>query len=435
MFLKEYEGGALFAKYGIRVPAGILLDGVILDDKEKLKEAVFAFAEGENGGFAVKAQILKGGRGKSGLILFAENEDLFDKVEELKMRLDEGAGGANKETEILVQERVSIDKEFYLAVVVDRHNKCAKVIFSSHGGVDVEDNVGIQKESGASKERSSFEAENNNVGGVCTSVLQGGGQSASHASMLQSEGQSASHTSKELRTFEVENNNVGGGRGVEVETNDVVEGVVEKLVELFVKEDAVLAEINPLALTHDGEFIALDSKVILDDSALERHPDFAGLRGRELSVTEAGALEHGLSYVELEGDIAIVGNGAGLVMATLDSLAQKGGKPANFCDIGGGATSDMMKIALKTVMSKKNINGLFVNIFGGITRCDEIAKGIVEFLGEGGVSVPMVVRITGTNEDEAKEILHNAEGKNGARAIDVFTFFDEAVAAAAKLSK
>lgn len=408
MFLKEFEGSSLFVKYGIPVPAGILLERKIFDEENKLRDAVFGFTAGKTKGFAVKAQVLKGGRGKSGLVLFAEKEDLLDQVMKLKKRLEEGAGGADKDTEILVQERFSVEREFYLAVVVDRQNKCPRVVFSSQGGVNVERLMSLQ--------------------------------SASDVSMLQSEVQSASDTSKELRPFEVENNNVGEGGAFEVETNGVEGGrgvwrVVEKLMELFVKEDAVLAEINPLALTHDGELIALDSKIILDDSALERHPDFAGKQGRELSVTEAGALEHGLSYVELEGDIAIVGNGAGLVMATLDSLAQKGGKPANFCDIGGGATSEMMKIALKTVMSKKNINGLFINIFGGITKCDEIAEGIVEFLDEGGVSVPMVVRITGTNEDEAKEILRNAESKNGDRAIDFFTFFDEAVTAAAKLSK
>ncbi len=398
MFLKEFEGSSLFVKYGIPVPAGILLEREIFDDEIKLRDAISGFAECKRKEFAVKAQVLKGGRGKSGLILFAEKEDLLDKVMELKKRLDEGAGGSDKDTEILVQERFSVEKEFYLAVVVDRHKKCPKVVFSSHGGVDVEQLMSVQN--------------------------------ASHTSVLQHGGQKESHTSEELRTSEAEISNVGE-----------VRDIVVKLVELFVKEDAVLAEINPLALTSDGKIVALDAKVILDDSALERHPEFADQRGRELSVTEAGALEHGLSYVELEGDIAIVGNGAGLVMATLDSLAQKGGKPANFCDIGGGATSEMMKIALKTVMSKKNINGLFINIFGGITRCDEIARGIVEYVGEAGVSVPMVVRITGTNEDEAKEILRNAQfnagesGNVGACAIEAFTFFDEAVAAAAKLSK
>ncbi len=400
MFLKEFEGSSLFVKYGIPVPAGQLFDTKILKDSQELEKAASQFVEEQakigSGEFAVKAQLTKGGRGKSGAIVFAGKEDLVKNITGLKEKFDAGDGAL----EILVQEKADIEKELYLAMLIDRDKKCPKLVYSERGGVDIERT-----------------AE--------TDPLQ--------IFELDIEGFKAGEREKLMLEFFTEN---GGKLASELF------GVAKKLLELFEKEDAVLAEINPLVMTRKGGLIALDSKVIIDDSAISRHEYLAGMRRRGLSATESEAMESGLSYVELDGDIAIIGNGAGLVMATLDSLARKGGKPANFCDVGGGATDEMMKRALKIVLSKKNIKGLFINIFGGITRCDEIANGIVNFFGGGAaagggaeaINIPVVIRLTGTNEDAAREILQKYFASSEKKT-EVFSLFNDAVSAAAVLSK
>lgn len=387
MFLKEFEGSSLFEKYGIPVPKGLLLERAVLDDGDAIEKAARGFAGGAGAaGFVVKAQILGGGRGKGGAILFAANNDLTDKIFELDRKM--------KSAEILIQEKIPVEKELYLAVTVNRAGRCPRFIFSATGGIEIE-------ETASAKPDEVFSLDIND--------------------------HRESQTLKKLEKF-YESVDFLKNAGAKNNPTKQLFSITEKLLSLFKSEDALLAEINPLALTSDGKLVALDAKVTIDDNALFRHPEYDKLRGRDLTLTEIEAVEAGLSYVELEGDIAVVGNGAGLVMATLDSIAQKGGRAANFCDIGGGATKEMMRTALKIVMSRKNLNGLLINIFGGITRCDEIALGILDFFESAKSSLPTVIRLTGTNEEEAGKILKKKFG-------EVYADFNDAVSATAKLSK
>jgi len=184
--------------------------------------------------------------------------------------------------------------------------------------------------------------------------------------------------------------------------------IIQKLYRLFVEKDGTLVEINPLVLLKSGELMALDAKVVIDDNALFRHPELAKYKTDDFTALEKEAKAEGMSYVELDGDIAVIGNGAGLVMGTLDTLAHFGGKVANFLDVGGGATAEQMKKALTIALKKPGVKKIFINIFGGITRADEIAQGLVDFVKEKGLDIPVVLRVVGTREKEAKEILLKA---------------------------
>ncbi|MBW3021687.1 ADP-forming succinate--CoA ligase subunit beta, partial [Candidatus Woesearchaeota archaeon] len=196
----------------------------------------------------------------------------------------------------------------------------------------------------------------------------------------------------------------------EIKNKEEIIEIIKNLNRLMKEFDCELVEINPLVLSN-GEYIAADSKVVLDDNALYRHPEFK--KEEELTDIEKKAAEHGLQYVELDGDIAIIGNGAGLVMSTLDVLKHFGGKPANFLDVGGGASVSVMEKSLEIVLMKKP-KGVFINIFGGITRCDEIAQGLVNYIKNNNIEIPMVVRMIGTNEEGGERILN----QNGIKSLD-----------------
>ncbi len=380
MYLKEFEGSAIFAQYGIGVPLSCLVERGFNEDG--VESAVLKDFLEENPGlnkFAVKAQLLRGHRGKSGAIVFAERENLIEKI---KILLSQNFDGGN-DYEILVEEKVDIAEELYLSITLDRFERCFKLIFSKNGGIDIEETAKDFAES-------IFEIDIKSI------------------------------DKKSIDTFYSSicrlNRNLSGQ----------LTDLTLKVIEIMKDEDALLVEINPLAITRTGRIVAVDSKIVIDDNALFRHREFASLEGRGLSKIEKKAQDMGLAYVELDGDLAVIGNGAGLVMSTLDVINYYEARAANFCDVGGGASGETMAKALEIVLSKKSVKKILINIFGGITHCDEIAMGIVDAMNSGKLDLPMCVRIVGTNENQAFSILEKA-------GVRTFKSFEEAVKEAASL--
>lgn len=346
MKLKEYQGKELFKKYGIKVP-----EGYVISSADELRE-VNEFPD-RNVEVVVKVQLLIGGRGKAGGIRIASKQNVKEIVNDLFGKQIQGLSVK----ELLIENKLDIEKELYVSITVNRSEKCLTLIFSEAGGIDIE------------------------------SVPE----------------------DKIVKINFYDINDVADEVNSRVKNEKITE-IIGKLYKLMKNVDAELVEINPLVLSK-GEYIAADSKVIIDDNALYRHSDFKD--GEEMTKIEKKAKESSLQYVELDGDIAIIGNGAGLVMATLDVLDHFGGKPANFLDIGGGASVEKMEKALEIVLMK-GVKGVFINIFGGITRCDEISQGLVNYIKKNHVEVPMVVRMIGTNENEGKKILND----NGVESLD-----------------
>lgn len=352
MKLKEYEGKELFRKYKLAVPAGF-----VATTPEEVADCLHEL-KGEE--VVLKAQVLVGGRGKAGGIKICPKEEA---AEVAKTMLGTRIKG-EPVLEILVEEKLRIEQEMYLSFTVSRAEKGLVLLFSLEGGMDIEELAKRSPEKIARISMTEFDAK------------------AVHADLKWL------YCGKELF------------------------GLVKALHAMMIQEDAQLVEINPLVLS-DGRMVAADSKVIIDDNSLYRHREYASHKELELTGLEAEARKSGLQYVELDGDIAIIGNGAGLVMATLDVIAHFGGRPANFLDVGGGASVEMMEKALDIALSKP-VKGLFINVFGGITRCDDIAKGLANYKREKNITVPMVVRLIGTNEGNGRTILK----KNGISALD-----------------
>jgi succinyl-CoA synthetase beta subunit len=371
VLLKEFEGRNLFQKYGIRVPRGFLIEK---NETGKAGNSLNGFLRKfpDVKRLVLKAQIFSGKRGKSGVVIFSDGNK-FSK--DLKTLFGKTVG-AEKVNAILAAERLKISKEYYLSVALDRFARGPVLIISSEGGIDIEETakkmpdkilkIGLSRLNGSAKKN-------------FIKIL--------------------------------------GGKGM---------AIAEKLIKLFEEEDCELAEINPLILDAKGRLYAADSKIIIDDNALYRHPQYKKLGSRNFSKLEIDAKKNGLAYVELEGSLAIIGNGAGLVMATLDAVKAAGAEPANFCDIGGGASTKMMEKAMEIVLRKKSVKAVFVNIFGGITHCDDVARGLSIYIRRKRPGIPIVVRLTGTNENIGREIL-NKEG------IKSFVSFKEAVAHAASI--
>jgi len=298
---------------------------------------------------ALKAQVLHGGRGKAGLIKFATSPEEAGKV------AGELFGHSKK---ILVEERMRILKELYLSITVDRENRVPIVLASAEGGVDIESSRKVLK---------------------C-------------------------HINPVIGLQDYECRNIVRKLSLTPEQGSQIIKILRALYRIFVAYDAELVEINPLCVTDKG-VVALDAKLNIDDNALYRHQEYKSYD--EYTDLEKKAKEADLTYVELDGNIGIVGNGAGLVMATLDAVAYFGGKPANFCDMGGGGGSELTAKAMEFVLSNPKVKVLFVNVMAGITRCDEVAKGMIAVL-EKIKKVPMVVRMIGTNEAEGRRILKEA---------------------------
>lgn len=352
MRLLEYQGKELFERVGLPIPAG---------EVAHTPDGVEAIAQKLDAAVVVKAQVLVGGRGKAGGIKLAATPQ--EARQHAKSILGMDIKGERAES-VLVTVAVDIDKEFYLSIALDRSSRKPIMIFSTAGGIDIEE-----------VNRASPQA----IARVWIDPLLG--LSAFQTRSLLFEAQTDPALFKPLSS------------------------IVDKLYRAFTQFEANLVEINPLALTPDGELLALDSKVVIDDDALYRLPQVQAFGGEVQDPLEQKAHEAGLQYVKLDGNIGIIGNGAGLVMSTLDVVQLAGGKPANFLDIGGGATAAVMNNALEIVLSDPQVEGLFVNIFGGITRGDEVAKGLIAARDHLGIRVPLVVRLTGTNEAAGRALL------------------------------
>ncbi len=357
MRLHEYQAREIFAPYGVPLPRGELA---------YTSSEAYEIASRLGVPVMVKAQVLVGGRGRAGGIKRASNpqaaREMASQILEMSIR------GLPVER-VLVVEAVEIEKELYLGVVVDRALSAPVMIASSEGGVEIEEVARIMPESMAKITVDPF----------------------------------LSLRDYQARQLALE---------IGLEKERVAEwiNIAQGLYKAFLECDASLAEINPLALTPEGRLVAIDTKMILDDNALFRHRDLAALcdlRGEE--AREREARREGVSYVRLEGEIGCLVNGAGLAMATMDVIKLYGGEPANFLDVGGGARAEQVAVALRILLSDENVKAVLINIFGGITRCDEVARGVLEALRQVRVEVPMVVRLAGTNEEEGRGLLAEAD--------------------------
>jgi succinyl-CoA synthetase beta subunit len=357
MDLLEYQGKQLFARHGIPVPSG--------RPAETVDEAVTA-ADAVGYPCVVKAQVQIGGRGKLGGIKVASGrEEARDHAESILGMDIRGL----KVHEVWVEEASEIEAEYYASVVFDRSAKAPLVMLSTKGGMDIE------------------EVAEEDPGAI--------------ASL---------HVDPLLGYQEFQGRRLAFEAGVDADLVRSLPGLLGKLYEAFVAEDATLIEVNPLIVTPKRELRALDAKVTLDGNALFRHPENAALRNPSAEdEQEQMAKERGLTYVKLDGDIGILGNGAGLVMSTLDVVAQAGGRPANFLDAGGGSKADAIVAAVEVILSDDKVRAVLFNIFGGITRCDEVAKGLIEAFGRVQPEVPFVVRLDGTNDEEGRRLLAEAE--------------------------
>ncbi|MFL7808769.1 MAG: ADP-forming succinate--CoA ligase subunit beta, partial [Anaerolineae bacterium] len=315
------------------------------------------------GAVAVKAQVLVGGRGKAGGVRLAGTPEEAGEAAAAVLKMQIGGYPVHK---LLVEEAVDIRQELYLGVAIDRNLRQAVLMASAAGGVEIEQ---VARDDPKMIKR------------VAVDPLM------------------------ELDTAQTQG--LAKGIGLPEELYSTFNSVAHDLYEAFLSYDALLAEINPLAVTDTGQLLALDGKVILDDNALFRHPDLEQLRdASDETLAEREAREAGLSYVYLGGEIGCMVNGAGLAMATMDVIKFFGGAPANFLDVGGGARAERVAAALRLVMSAPKIKVVLINIFGGITRCDEVARGIVAALEGIESRVPLVVQLSGTNEGQGRKILN-----------------------------
>jgi succinyl-CoA synthetase beta subunit len=355
--LLEYQGKQLFARRGVPVPAG--------RPAATVDEAVTA-ADAVGYPCVVKAQVQIGGRGKlGGIKLAATREEVREHAGEI---LGIDIRGLRVH-EVWIEEASQIEAEYYASIVFDRSAKAPLILFSTRGGVDIEQVAEEDPEAIASL-----------------------------------------HVDPLLGYQQFHGRRLAFEAGIEAELVRPLTALLEKLYEAFVGEDAMLIEVNPLIVTPERELRALDAKVTLDGNALFRHPDNAGLRNPSAEdPQEQMAKERGLTYVKLDGDIGILGNGAGLVMSTLDVVAQAGGRPANFLDAGGGSKADAIVAAVEVILSDEKVRAVLFNIFGGITRCDEVAKGLIEAFERVQPEVPFVVRLDGTNDEEGRRLLSDAE--------------------------
>lgn len=356
MKLYEYEGRRLFSEYGIPVP-----EFEVVSTPEDARKA----AERMGGMVVVKAQVLVAGRGKAGGVKLAKTPE--EAEERARSMLGSEIKGERVE-KVIVSKAVDIVKELYLSVIIDRSFGAPVILASPEGGVDIEELARTKPE---------------RILRVVVDPVLG------------------------LRSYHLRR--VAGFLELDVEAAKQAQAITSALYNLFTRYDCELAEINPLVLTPENKLVAIDSKIIVDDNALYRHPELSRDAERGLSIYEAEAKKMGFSYVELEGgNIGVLCNGAGLTMATMDTVLVLGGRPANFLDIGGGAPAERVERAVKLLLQHPKAKVVFVNILGGITRCDEVAKGIVAALESAGAEKKLVVRLKGTNEEEGRRILESA---------------------------
>ncbi len=386
MNLHEYQSKGLFERYGIPVPKGRVVAAV---------DAAGAAATELGGGrWVVKAQVHAGGRGKAGGVVLVDSAERVtaEATRLLGSRLytrQSGPEGLPVES-LLIEEPTAIARELYLGALVDREARQVVFMASAAGGMDIEEVAA------STPERI-----------LVTRV----------------------HPAVGLQGYQCRR--LGFGLGLDTQQVKALQGLMEGLYRLFLGCDASLVEVNPLVVTQSGDLIALDAKINLDDNALYRHPELVALRdASQEDQREAEARAWELNYISLDGNIGCMVNGAGLAMATMDLVQLHGGSPANFLDVGGGATAERVAEAFKLILSDSKVAAVLVNIFGGIVRCDLIAEGIIQAVREVHVSVPVVVRLEGTNAAQGLALLA-ASGLSVATAANLSEAADKVVAAAA----
>lgn len=357
MKLHEYQSKRIFAKYGIPIP-----EGEVATTPAEARQ----IAERLGKSVVIKSQVLVGGRGKAGGIKVAHSPAEAEQVAEKILGMDIKGLTVNQ---VLVDEAADIQSEIYLGVVLDRAARKVAVMASSEGGVEIEEVAAKTPEK------------------IITV-----------------------HAHPFLGLPDYQARNLAYGIGLPREHVSAFVKIAMGLYRAFVENDASLAEVNPLVINGAGQLQAVDGKIVLDDSALFRHADLAEMRDpQEEDESERQAREGGLSYINLDGEIGCMVNGAGLAMTTMDIVKLFGGSPANFLDIGGGAQADKVASALRIILSDDRVKAVLINIFGGITRCDEVAKGLLEALDVLKTDVPFVVRLVGTNEEEGRQILAESD--------------------------
>jgi succinyl-CoA synthetase beta subunit len=356
MKLFEYQAKELFAQAGIAVPPGNVA--------ATPEEAVDA-ARAIGGNVVVKAQVHMGGRGKAGFIKVAESPAQAAELARTMLGAQHRGLTIHR---VYVEQAIEIVREYYLSAIIDRDNRRIAMILSAMGGMDIEEVAATAPEKIVYLHPNPWRGP----------------------------------LDFEIRTF------VAAAGLDRASTRDVAK-IVRQVFAVMMENDASLVEINPLAVTAEGKVIAADGKFEIDDNALFRHPSAQKYQDvTEDDEFEAEAHRRGLTYVHLDGNVGIIGNGAGLVMNTLDVVAAHGGKPANFLDVGGGAKADLVRNAMDMVLQDTKVEGILINIFGGVTRCDEVAKGVIDAMESLHISVPLVVRMAGTRVEEGQALLREA---------------------------
>lgn len=386
MNIHEFQGKQVLKKYGVSVPRGRVVNNG--------HEAKAAAKELGGNMWVVKAQIHAGGRGKAGGVKLAKSLDevatLADSMLGMTLVTHQTGPAGKKVNKVYLEEGLDIKKEFYVAVVLDRGLESPIFIASTEGGMEIEE---VAEKSPEKIIKVAIDP----IVGFCSF----------HALELSL------------------------GLGLTKEQQKPFGKFAKALYDVFINEDAEQVEINPLILTGDGNFLALDAKLGFDNNALYRHSDIVAMRDfTEEEPSEIEASESNLSYVKLEGNVGCMVNGAGLAMATMDIIKYEGGQPANFLDVGGGANPQTVAKGFEIILKDKNVKAIFVNIFGGIVQCDRVANGIIEATKIISVDVPVVVRLDGTNAQKAKEILNGAGIKNLIAAEDLKDGAQKVVAAA-----
>jgi succinyl-CoA synthetase beta subunit len=367
MKIHEFQAKELFRNSGIPVPAGAIATTPA--------QAVDAAKSVPGPPWVIKAQIHAGGRGKGGGVRLVktlkELEEAARDILSHPLVTPQTGPSGQKVRQLLVEEGLAIDKEFYLGIVVDRKLECPAMLFSQAGGMEIEE------------------------------------VSAQHPELVLIEN---IDTAQGFMPYQARNFFYAldplPDRGVLTELS----AIMSKLYEVFIAKDCSLVEINPLILTKSGALVALDAKINFDDNALYRQNDIARLHdSNEMDELEARASEYDLNYIRLDGNVGAMVNGAGLAMATMDVIKLAGAEPANFLDVGGGASEEMVTNGLKIILSDKRVKAILINIFGGIMRCDVLARGVVKAAKEVEIPVPLIVRLEGTNVNEGRAILRESD--------------------------
>ena len=356
--LFEYEAKEIARQYGLPVPTGF-----VASTPAEAKEAYLKLGRPS----MIKAQVLVAGRGKAGAIKPASSPEEAERVAQTILSM---TVKGEKVTKVLVEEQLASRYERYVSIVVDRGSKCYTILCSTEGGVDIEE-----------------------------------------VARLHPERINRYRVDSLLGLQEFEGRTVAKELGYSGEQMAQVARIVSKLYQIMLQCDGELIESNPLIETKTGEIVAADLRILIDDNSLFRQKKFlerSKMLEPDMTELEVKAREKGLAFVELEGNVGIIGNGAGLVMATLDMIIDYKGKPANFCDVGGGASEDRISAALEIVLANPKVKVLLINIMGGITRCDDVARAILNIQKKMGITIPMVIRLVGTNEKEGQKILATA---------------------------